>query len=214
VHPERPVDEAVATAMESVEVRRSSRRVRTVTAFREDGHTVVAIPSRFTRTQEREWVRRMVTRLAKQELRRRPSDSRLESRAAELSRRYLSGRASPSSIAWSSQQGRRWGSCSLADGTIRISTRLQGMPGWVLDYVILHELSHLLHGGHGPEFWALLEAYPRTERARGFLDGVAFVGQMGLAGDDEDRLDDPVGDGALEDPASDEDSDPAPQGEG
>ncbi len=192
VHLPRPLDQAVAEALETVEVRRSSRRVRTVTAFREDGHTVVAIPSRFTRTQEREWVRRMVTRLATQELRRRPSDAKLQARAAELSRRYLSGRATPSSIGWSSQQGRRWGSCSLADGTIRISTRLQGMPGWVLDYVILHELGHLLHGGHGPEFWELLAAYPRMERARGFLDGVAFAGQMGIAGDDEDRLDDPV----------------------
>ncbi len=199
VHSQRPLDEAVADALETVEVRRSSRRVRTVTAFREDGHTVVAIPSRFTRTQEREWVRRMVTRLATQELRRRPSDAKLQSRAAELSKRYLDGRAVPSSIAWSSQQGRRWGSCSLADGTIRISTRLQGMPGWVLDYVVLHELSHLIHGGHGPEFWQLLEAYPRTERARGFLDGVAFAGQMGIAGDDEDRLADPIDEPTTED---------------
>ena len=202
VHPQRPLDEAVAEALETVEVRRSSRRVRTVTAFREDGRTVVAIPSRFTRTQEREWVRRMVTRLATQELRRRPSDVTLQARAAELSRRYLAGRATPSSIGWSTQQGRRWGSCSLADGAIRISTRLQGMPGWVLDYVVLHELGHLLHGGHGPEFWQLLQAYPRTERARGFLDGVAFAGQMGIAGGDEDRLDDQID--ALVDPPPDE----------
>ncbi|WP_372595481.1 M48 family metallopeptidase [Actinotalea sp.] len=194
MHSQHPLDDAVSAALETVEVRRSSRRVRTVTAFREDGHTVVAIPSRFTRTQEREWVKRMVTRLASQELRRRPSDTKLQARATELSRRYLKGRAQPTSISWSTQQGRRWGSCSLADGTIRISTRLQGMPGWVLDYVILHELAHLVHGGHGAEFWALLESYPRTERARGFLDGVAFAGQMGMAGDDEDRLDDPIDD--------------------
>jgi hypothetical protein len=47
------------------------------------------------------------------------------------------------------------------------------MPSWVLDYVILHELTHLLQPGHGAEFWSLLESYPRTERARGYLDGVA-----------------------------------------
>ena len=46
-----------------VEVRRSARRVRTVTAFRENGRTVVAIPARFTAAQEREWVRRMVSKL-------------------------------------------------------------------------------------------------------------------------------------------------------
>jgi predicted metal-dependent hydrolase len=157
--------------MESVEVRRSSRRVRTVTAFREGGRTVVAIPARFTATQEREWVTRMVTRLATQEQRRRPSDAQLLARADELSTQYLGGRARPSSVAWSSRQGQRWGSCTPGDGTIRISSRVRGMPPWVVDYVLLHELAHLLRGGHDAEFWSLLETYPRTERARGFLEG-------------------------------------------
>jgi len=158
-----------------VEVRRSRNRVRTVTAFREGDRTVVAIPARFTRAQEREWVRRMVTRLATQEQRRRPSDDELVTRAAELSARYLGGRAKPSSVTWSSNQGRRWGSCTSIDGTIRISDRVRGMPAWVLDYVLMHELTHLIHAGHGPDFWATLAAYPRTERARGFLEGVAFA---------------------------------------
>lgn len=158
-----------------VEVRRSRRRSRTVTAYREGGRTVVAIPARFTRAQEREWVRRMLDRLATQEQRRRPSDDQLARRAEELSARYLSGRAVPSSVRWSGNQGRRWGSCTVADGSIRLSDRLRGMPAWVTDYVLLHELTHLLHAGHGPEFWAELEAYPRTERARGFLEGYSFA---------------------------------------
>ncbi|GHS84923.1 metal-dependent hydrolase [Actinomycetota bacterium] len=148
-----------------------------MTAYREDGRIVVAIPARFTRAQEREWVPRMLARLAAQERRRRPSDVELLNRAAELSTRYLGGRAVPTSVRWSTNQGRRWGSCSLGDGTIRISDRVQGMPAWVIDYVLLHELNHLLHAGHGPEFWAELEAYPRTERARGFLEGYAFSEQ-------------------------------------
>lgn len=45
----------------------------------------------------------------------------------------------------------------------------------MLDYVLLHELAHLLSTGHGPQFWALLGGYPHTERARGFLDGWAFA---------------------------------------
>jgi predicted metal-dependent hydrolase len=158
-----------------VEVRRSRRRVRTVTAYREGDRTIVSIPARFTRAQEREWVRRMLTRLADQERRRRPSDDELATRATELSARYLGGRAVPTSVTWSSNQGRRWGSCTPADGTIRISDRVRGMPRWVIDYVLLHELAHLLHAGHGPDFWATVGAYPRTERARGFLEGVAFA---------------------------------------
>lgn len=173
--PRTPIDDVVDAALADVEVRRSRRRVRTVTAYREEGRIVVAIPARFTRAQEREWVRRMVTRLASQEVKRRPSDVELAARAAELSERYLGGRARPTSVRWSTQQGRRWGSCTPSEGSIRISTRVRGMPRWVLDYVLLHELAHLLQGGHGPEFWALVDAYPRTERARGFLEGFAFA---------------------------------------
>ena len=162
-----------------MEIRRSRKRVRTVTAWREGDRTIVAIPARFTRAQEHEWVRRMLTRLAAQERRRRPSDDELMSRATELSAKYLDGRARPTTVRWSTNQGRRWGSCTPSDGTIRISDRVRGMPRWVLDYVLLHELAHLLHAGHGPEFWAVLDAYPRTLRARGFLEGYAYAAERG-----------------------------------
>ena len=158
--------------------------MRTVTAYRDGDTTVVSIPARFTRAQEREWVHRMLLRLAAQDRRRRPSDEQLATRAAELSERYLGGRARPTSVTWSARQGRRWGSCTPVDGTIRISTRVRGMPRWVIDYVLLHELVHLLHAGHGPEFWAALDSYPRTERARGFLEGVSYREERG-EGDDE-----------------------------
>lgn len=164
----------VPGAGDAVEVRRSRRRSRTVSAYREGDRTIVAIPARFTRAQEREWVERMLARLSAKEQRRRPSDAELMERAAALSTRYLGGQAAPVSVRWVTNMDRRWGSCSVQDRAIRISDRVRGLPGWVLDYVLLHELAHLLHAGHGPQFWALLESYPRTERARGFLEGVAF----------------------------------------
>ncbi|MCL2465125.1 MAG: DUF45 domain-containing protein, partial [Micrococcales bacterium] len=167
---------------EAVEVRRSRRRTRSVAVWREGGVIVVSIPARFTRAEEREWVTRMLERFATQEVRRRPSDGGLATRAAQLSAQYLGGRAVPFWVAWSSRQGKRWGSCTSTDGTIRISTRLQGMPRWVLDYVLLHELVHLLHAGHGPDFWAELRVYPWFDRARGFLDGYAYALARGPAG--------------------------------
>lgn len=185
------VPEAGEGLRNAVEVRRSRRRKTTVSAYRDGDRTIVSIPARFSRAQEREWVQRMLDRLADKEQRRRPSDEGLAARAAELSNRYLGGRANPSSVRWSSRQGRRWGSCSLPERSIRISTRVRGMPGWVLDYVLLHELAHTLHAGHGPQFWELLEAYPRTERARGFLEGFAFAQDAGDA--DEPGDDDLVG---------------------
>jgi len=173
--------EAMGTT--DIEVRRSRRRRRTVSAYRENGRTIVLIPARFTRAEERQWVATMVAKLEKGDQRRRPSDTQLAKRAADLSQRHLGGLAKPSSIRWVTNQNSRWGSCTPADRTIRISARVKGMPAYVLDYVVLHELAHLLAPGHGAEFWSLLESYPRTERARGYLEGVAATAGLDLEDD-------------------------------
>ena len=169
-----------------VEVRRSKRRRRTVSAYREGSRTVVLIPATFSRAEEHAWVGRMVSRLEAGERRRRPTDATLAARAVDLSARYLGGRATPSSIRWVGTMTTRWGSCTPRDGTIRISDRIRGMPGYVVDYVVLHELAHLLVPGHGRAFWALLEDYPRLERARGFLDGVSMAKGIDFGDDDLD----------------------------
>lgn len=201
--------EAVDPAPE-VEVRRSKRRTRTVSAFREGGRIVVAIPARMTRAQEREWVARMVAQLQRKEARRQPSDLELERRAEELNRRYLDGRAAALSVRWSTRQRKRWGSCTPADRSIRLSTRLQGMPGWVVDYVLVHELVHLLHTHHDEHFWAEVARYPDHERAKAFLDGVSWAdqhpAQRGTGTVDVDgpdaRADDPHGTVSHEDQAA------------
>ena len=183
-----------------VEVRRSRRRRRTVSAYREDGRTIVLIPSHLSAADERRWVDTMVRRLEAGERRRRPTDDQLMARATALSRRYLGGAAVPRTIRWADNQRSRWGSCTPTDASIRISDRVKGMPGWVLDYVVLHELAHLLQPGHGQTFWALLEAYPRTERARGYLEGVAAAAGLELSDDDTLLPDDdtvPAGDDAV-----------------
>jgi predicted metal-dependent hydrolase len=155
----------------TVEVRRSTRRKRTVSAYREGERTIVLLPARMTAAEEQEWVATMLQRLADQERRSKPSDDQLWVRAQRLSSRFLDGRARPSSVRWVANQRSRWGSCTVQDASIRLSDRLQGMPEWVVDYVLLHELAHLIEPSHGPSFWRLLEGFPDVERARGFLDG-------------------------------------------
>ncbi len=91
----------------------------------------------------------------------------LTERASALARRYELPNARE--IKWVDNQRSRWGSCTPATGTVRLSHRLAGFPDWVLDYVIVHELAHLAEAGHGPAFWDLVNRYPLTERARGFL---------------------------------------------
>ena len=165
----------------TVEVRRSPKRRRTVSAYRQEGRLVVLVPARMSRAEEGEWVRTMVARVAASEQRRQRTDGDLAQRALALSREYLDGRAVPSSVRWVSNQRSRWGSCTPAEGSIRLSDKLRGMPSWVVDYVLLHELAHLLQPGHGPEFWALLRGYPRLERARGYLQGVSATAGLDLS---------------------------------
>jgi len=150
-----------------------------VAAYRDGDTVVVLVPARFTAAEEREWVALMIGRLERRETRRRPTDASLEHRAATLSRRYLDGSATATSVRWVDNQHARWGSCTVDDGAIRLSSRLQGMPTWVVDYVLLHELAHLIEPGHGPAFWSLVERYPRSARARGYLEGVADAARLG-----------------------------------
>ena len=172
-----------------VEVRRSARRTRTVAAFWENGTAVVAIPARFTAAQEKEWVQRMLAKLHRQGERRaasgrkRPaSDAALAAHAVRLSERYLSGKAVPASVRWVSNQNSRWGSATPADGTIRLSDKLRPMPQWVIDYVLLHELAHLLVASQNAPFWKLLAAYPETALAKAFLEWVSIAMARGLPG--------------------------------
>lgn len=177
-----------------VEVRRSARRRRTVAAFWENGTAVVAIPAHFSGAQEREWVQRMLEKLRAQGTRGRKaagqrragSDAELAAHASVLSARYLGGRAVPTSVRWVTNQNSRWGSATPSEGTIRLSHKLQPMPQWVIDYVLLHELAHLLVAAHNAAFWRLLAAYPETERAKAFLEGVSFATARGLPAEADD----------------------------
>ena len=76
-------------------------------------------------------------------------------------------------------QQKRYGSCTPATATIRISTRVAQMPLWVLDYVLVHELAHLLEANHSPRFWELVARYPLSERARGYLIAIGLEGDAG-----------------------------------
>jgi predicted metal-dependent hydrolase len=166
-----------------VEIVRSRKRRRTVSARRDGDRIVVLVPAGLPRAQEQSLVDEMVARLARREARTQTGDVELTRRAAVLSERFLEGRARPSSVRWVTNQNTRWGSCTPAEGTIRLSHKLRQMPTWVVDYVLVHELAHLLVAGHGPRFWQLVEAYPRTERARGFLEGVALTAGLDLSPD-------------------------------
>jgi predicted metal-dependent hydrolase len=173
----------MSTTQPEVEVRRSRRRRRTVSAYREGDRIVVLMPASLSRAQEAEWVETMVARVERAEARRRPSDDDLMRRAGALGRTWLEGRPAPLSVRWVDNQRSRWGSCTPADRTIRLSRRMQGMPDWVVDYVLVHELAHLIEPGHNATFWSWVGRYPHAERAKAWLDGYSAGARLEGADD-------------------------------
>jgi predicted metal-dependent hydrolase len=153
-----------------IEVVRSPRRRKTVSAEQRGGRVVVRLPAGLSRAEERTWVQVMVTRLSERErLDRLNARLDLERRAEKLNERYFGGRLRWRSIRYVSNQRDRFGSCTPDRRTVRISDRVAEMPSWVRDYVLVHELAHLTATDHSPRFWRLVNRYPLAERARGFL---------------------------------------------
>jgi Protein of unknown function DUF45 len=147
-----------------VRVIRSARRTRTSSA-RLVGQTLeIRLPGWMSAAEEAHWVDEWSRRF-----RRKMSVDRIDltERAASLARRYDLPR--PRSIRWVDDMRTRWGSCTPAAGTVRLSSNLARFPPWVTDYVIVHELAHLEEPGHTERFWRLVGRYPKAERARGYL---------------------------------------------
>ena len=171
-----------------VEVRRSSKRRKTIEAYRKGDTIIVAIPARMSKREEERVVAEMVSKLGKDDL--RLTSNELMARALELNSLYLGNKATPITVEWSSRMERIWGSCTIEERAIRLSNRLDDAPRYALDYILLHELVHLIVAGHGPDFKALLAVYPELERAEGYLEGR----QIRLEEDLEDHIDsiDPI----------------------
>jgi hypothetical protein len=159
-----------------VEVRVSKRRKKTAGAHWEGDRIVVVVPAHLRGDDRDRMVDSLAHRLAGHRPHLHSSDAQLEERAVSLGCRYLDG-AAPTSIRWSTAQNKRWGSCTIETGEIRISERLRVAPDWVLDAVIVHELAHLLEPNHSPRFRELERRYPRRVDADAFLEGYA----LGLA---------------------------------
>ena len=162
-----------------IEVVRSKKRRRTVSAQMHGDVLRVSIPSWMSKTEEAtnvaEMVRRFKRKIATQEV-------DLTDRARILAKRY--SLRTPDSIEWAENLTSVWGLCTPSTKTIRMSTRLVGFPSWVLDYVIVHELAHLHVSGHGTDFWEITRRYEKTERAIGYLSAKA-----GDTEDDDDVID-------------------------
>ena len=168
-----------------IEVIRSTRRKKTISAKMEGETMVVRAPANIPEADLQRAIENLKVRMKRRREKKVLSDDDLDKRARMLNRRFFGGKLRWRSIRWVSNQNKRYGSCTPSQGTIRISHRVGALPQWVQDYVFVHELAHLQESNHGPRFWRLVNHYPLTERARGYLMA------LGLEEDEPDSLHSP-----------------------
>ena len=156
----------------NIKIIRSKQRKKTISARVVKDQIVVHVPAHLTSAQQKDAVEKLVKRIEKRRARAElNSDEELSERAELLNRCYFGNKLNIKSIKYVTNQNFRHGSCTSTDGTIRISHRIAKMPAWVRDYVIVHELAHLIQPNHSKAFWDLAYQYEYTERARGYLLG-------------------------------------------
>jgi hypothetical protein len=165
--------ESAAAGNPDVEIRTSRRRRKSATAYWSDGRIVVLLPSHLRGTERKEMVDWLVARVMSRRPRAAASDEALFDRAKHLGLRYVPA-AAPASVRWVTNQQKRWASCTAQTGEIRLSHRLRGVPEWVLDAVLVHELAHLVYPDHSARFHELADRFPRQGEATTFLEGYAL----------------------------------------
>jgi len=157
-----------------IKIIRSKKRKKTISAREVGGQFVVQAPASMSDAELQPIIENLKNRWEKRQAKSKLDDKALRRRAQEMNRRYFKGKLRWNSIKWVANQNSRFGSCTPSNGAIRLSHRLASMPAFVRDYVIVHELAHLLEANHGPKFWQLVNRYPKTERARGYLMAVGL----------------------------------------
>jgi predicted metal-dependent hydrolase len=154
----------------TVEVVRSTRRRRTISARLDGDRLIVQVPAGLSPSEERAWAEKLGSRILATKRRRELNhDGDLAQRAQQLNERYFEGKLTVADVRYVTNQQSRFGSCTPSQGTIRISDRVAKLPPWVRDAVLVHELAHLVEGNHSRDFWRLANRYPLMERARGYL---------------------------------------------
>ncbi|HOE27272.1 MAG TPA: M48 family metallopeptidase [bacterium] len=158
-----------------VRIVRSRRRTRTVSARLVRDTLLVRAPENLPAERVEAFVTRFKERIRRRRLAEEMNrDDALDARARLLAARYLPPALPPFAAEYSPAQESIFGCCDRRAGRIRVSYRVRTMPRWVRDYVIIHELAHLLVPGHGRPFRDLVSRYPLAERARGFLIGAGM----------------------------------------
>lgn len=169
---------------------RSTRRTRTVSAQpQDDGSIRLLVPARSSGADLAEYIEKLVPRvqrkqrMKKKQQQHRVADEYLLERAHRLAAAYLPELSEQVlgelTVVWVSNQNTRWGSCTPAKRAIRISHLVQGAADYVIDYVVFHEVVHLLEAHHNAKFRSMEARFPRLLEAKAYLEGISHGQKLG-----------------------------------
>ena len=153
-----------------VKIIRSRRRFRTISGRLVKDILVVRAPAALSPERLEKIVAKFKLKFErkrlKEELNRKHDLVRI---AARINEQYFNNKLSVKSIEYVTGQNSKFGCCHHQTANIRISHKVGLMPEWVRDYVVMHEMVHLIEPNHGKLFWDIVSRYKLAERARGYL---------------------------------------------
>ena len=167
--------------IKETEIRRSNRRSLSL-EVRDDGQVLARAPLDMPQETIEDFLRHKSAWIARtrERLSQRQLEAGLAPTAADIAnwtreaRHDLAGRLSywaqrvgvvPGKLTIRCQHS-RWGSCALGSRAISLNCQLMRVDAELRDYVVIHELCHLLQPNHSPAFWRLVEAQLPDYRAR------------------------------------------------
>jgi predicted metal-dependent hydrolase len=175
----------------NVKIIRSRRRRKTVSGRVVKDTLLVHAPLMLSQARLEEIITDLKSRIEKKKVREELNQrENLANIASRMNEKYFGNRLRINSIEYVTDQNTRFGCCNYQAANIRISHRIAAMPAWVRDYVIIHEMAHLIEPNHSRTFWDIVCRYKLTERARGYLmaAGLGIEGDRTEEDDEENNL--------------------------
>jgi hypothetical protein len=156
-----------------VKIIRSKRRKRTISARLINDTLLVQAPEQIPSSRLENIITDFKLKFEKKRIKDElDKEQDLNEIAARLNQKYFGNKLKINSIEYVTGQNSKYGCCNYHDADIRLSHKVGLMPKWVRDYVIIHELAHLVEPNHSRAFWNIVARYRFAERARGYLMAV------------------------------------------
>lgn len=153
-----------------IKIIRSSRRLRTVSARLVKDTLLVRAPLMLSEQRLDKVVSGFKLKFERKKLKQGlDKNQNLIDIAAKFNEKYFDNKLKINSIEYVIDQNSKFGCCNYRTANIRISHRIGLMPEWVRDYVVIHEMAHLIEPNHSKSFWDIVYRYKLSERARGYL---------------------------------------------